>query len=363
MMYENGFGCLVDYDEAAKWYTIGDNNDIAAASNNLGLMYLNGKGVPNDGSRALRLFSKAMGKGSWVSAFNIGCMYMDGSGVPRDFASARRFFNIVIEKSNDFNGIVKLAHERIADMDKRNQPLSKLEPVVRLAVFKRTASGTYEQCDTATVIGDEPGLRFYRDSKRTHFLVLSSDKVSTLLGASGAIVSGSMFNTFKIIFLGYLNIPSRSRLAIVIMILMFVIMVARTEEIELTFVGIGLAVLSMLPHELLHAICFKKDVYLYTNLSKGLLFVVGTERMSKARFIILGMLPNIVFGFIPFALYLINPNWTTLGSMGAICIAMGAGDYMNVFNALTQMPKGACCYLHKLNTFWYMPEETNEKTY
>ncbi len=152
-------------------------------------------------------------------------------------------------------------------------------------------------------------------------------------------------------------------LAIVIMILMFVIMFARTEEIELTFVGIGLAVLSMLPHELLHAICFKKDVYLYTNLSKGLLFVVGTERMSKARFIILGMLPNIVFGFIPFALYLINPNWTTLGSMGAICIAMGAGDYMNVFNALTQMPKGACCYLHKLNTFWYMPEETNEKTY
>ena len=192
MMYESGFGCLVDYDEAAKWYTIGDNNDIAAASNNLGLMYLNGKGVPNDGSRALRLFSKAMEKGSWVSAFNIGCMYMDGNGVPRDFAAARRYFNIVIEKSNDFNGIVKLARERIADMDKRNQPLSKLEPVVRLAVFRRTASGTYEQCDTATVIGDEPGLRFYRDSKRTHFLVLSSD------GASGAIVSGSMFNTFKI---------------------------------------------------------------------------------------------------------------------------------------------------------------------
>lgn len=152
-------------------------------------------------------------------------------------------------------------------------------------------------------------------------------------------------------------------LSIVIMVLLFIVMSMRNGgEIELTFLGVALAVLTMLPHELLHAICFKEDVYLYSNLRQGMLFIIGAERMSKARFILLSMLPNIIFGFIPFALYLTNPNWATLGGMGALCIAMGAGDYMNVFNAVTQMPKGAYCYAHKLNTFWYMPEETSEKT-
>ena len=34
----------------------------------------------------------------------------------------------------------------------------------------------------------------------------------------------------------------------------------------------ALAGLSLFPHELLHAICYKKDVYYYNNISKGLVF-------------------------------------------------------------------------------------------
>ena len=37
----------------------------------------------------------------------------------------------------------------------------------------------------------------------------------------------------------------------------------------------------LFPHEILHAICFKEDVNLYTNCKKGMLFVVGSETMSK----------------------------------------------------------------------------------
>lgn len=119
--------------------------------------------------------------------------------------------------------------------------------------------------------------------------------------------------------------------------------------------GILIALIALVPHEFLHAICFKDDVYMYTNLKHGMLFVVGPERMSKARFVFMSMLPNIVFGFIPFILFLIWPQLRVLGVLGAISIPMGAGDYMNVFNALTQMPKGAKTYLHKFNSFWYMP--------
>lgn len=113
--------------------------------------------------------------------------------------------------------------------------------------------------------------------------------------------------------------------------------------------------LTLFPHELLHAICFKKDVYLYTNLSKGMLFVVGTEDMSKGRFIFMSLLPNIIFGFVPFIIGMLFPSLQVLLFLGVMAIGAGAGDYLNVFNAITQMPKGARVYMHKLNSYWYMP--------
>ena len=145
-------------------------------------------------------------------------------------------------------------------------------------------------------------------------------------------------------------------IALVIWIALNIIMSVRSGSLSISLIGILFALLTLIPHELLHAICFRDDVYFYTNLSKGILFVVGPERMSKRRFIFMSILPNFLFGFIPFVIYLFSPNWIVLGTMGAVCITMGAGDYINIFNALTQMPKGAWCYLHKFNSFWYMPK-------
>lgn len=121
--------------------------------------------------------------------------------------------------------------------------------------------------------------------------------------------------------------------------------------------GSILAFAAIIPHECLHALCFKNNVYMYTDLRHGMLFVVGPERMSKGRFVLMAMLPNIVLGIIPFVIFLIKPELTILGVLGAISIPMGAGDYLNVFNALTQMPKGARTYLYKFNSFWYMPSK------
>lgn len=121
--------------------------------------------------------------------------------------------------------------------------------------------------------------------------------------------------------------------------------------------GCLLALVSPYPHEFLHAICFKEEVYLYTNWKQGMLFVVGPECMSKAHFIFMSLLPNLVFGFVPFLIFMLFPQLSILGCMGALAIGMGAGDYYNVFNALTQMPKGAKTYMYKFNSYWYMPEK------
>ena len=121
-------------------------------------------------------------------------------------------------------------------------------------------------------------------------------------------------------------------------------------------VGAVLSLLSLFPHELLHASCFRGDVYLYTFLKKGMLFVVGPEDMSRGRFVFMSMLPNLVFGFVPYILFLIHPAWTILGVFGAMSIPAGFGDYMNVFNCLTQVPRGGIVYLSGFHSYWYMPE-------
>jgi len=140
---------------------------------------------------------------------------------------------------------------------------------------------------------------------------------------------------------------------IVLVILGIVYIWRRGVWAEFSWIGIISSILTLFPHEFLHAICFKEDVEMY--LTDGGAFVCGTESMSKFRFVFMSLLPNIIFGFIPFIIFLIFPNMTILGTLGIIAISMGVGDYYNVFNALTQMPKGARCFMEKQNSYWYMP--------
>lgn len=144
-------------------------------------------------------------------------------------------------------------------------------------------------------------------------------------------------------------------IAFVIMVVFMVLYFLRAGIRNFSFFGYILAMLSVFPHELLHAVCFRNEVYLYTNWKQGMLFVVGPECMSKARYVFMSLLPNLVFGFVPFLLFWFYPQLSFLGSMGALTIGMGAGDYYNVYNALTQMPKGAKTYLYKFNSYWYIP--------
>ena len=121
--------------------------------------------------------------------------------------------------------------------------------------------------------------------------------------------------------------------------------------------GLGFlaSVLLLIPHEILHAICVKETAYIYHKLDQGLLFVFAPESMSRRRFVFMSLLPNILFGFIPYALALIQPEWQFLAALGAAGIAAGAGDYFNIFNALTQVPRGGRVYMYGVNSYWYQP--------
>ena len=120
------------------------------------------------------------------------------------------------------------------------------------------------------------------------------------------------------------------------------------------------SLLTMIPHELLHGICYKNKVYLYTNFKQLMLFVVGEDHMSKWKFIFMCMLPNIVFGFIPFILFLINTKLVFLGMLGAMCISYGMGDYYNVWNTIMQVPTNGMVFSKGHNSYWYVDEKVKK---
>ena len=163
--------------------------------------------------------------------------------------------------------------------------------------------------------------------------------------------------------------PSAKKLMVVINVIAFVITVpliiwvaavdTLRGSIHIISLWFALAAFfaSIFPHEVLHALCFKSDVYMYTYLSKGACFVVGPELMSKPRFVFMCLLPNIVFGLIPFIIWLIFPGLTFFGYFGALAIGAGGGDYMNVVNCLIQVPRGAKTYMHGMNSFWVKTEK------
>ncbi len=146
--------------------------------------------------------------------------------------------------------------------------------------------------------------------------------------------------------------------ALLVIVILYALCVLRCGSLDTlpSMIGALLAIAAMIPHEFLHALCFREEVLMYQNLSAGMLFVVGTESMSKAQFVLMSMLPNLVFGFVPYLIFLLFPQLQFLGVLGALAISMGMGDYLNVFNAIRQVPKGAKIYMSGIHSFWYHPQ-------
>lgn len=126
--------------------------------------------------------------------------------------------------------------------------------------------------------------------------------------------------------------------------------------------GMVLALLMVFPHEFLHAIAFPKDaeVEVWYSVKNMMAFVVSTYPTSKSRFIFLSLLPSIVFGVIPLAAWIFIPSefYQISGlvlSFASFSLMFGVGDFLNVFNALTQMPKGSITQLSGFHSYWYLP--------
>lgn len=125
--------------------------------------------------------------------------------------------------------------------------------------------------------------------------------------------------------------------------------------IELAAILVGIIIVAY-PHEYLQARCYKGDVYMYSNPSRGSCFVVGPELIGKGRYIFMCLFPNLLFGLMPYVLWLLMPRLWYLGIWGGLILGRGGEDYVDMINALIKMPKGAKLYHHGLEHFWVITD-------
>ena len=146
-----------------------------------------------------------------------------------------------------------------------------------------------------------------------------------------------------------------------IILIASVLLIVGFDDIKSLFIIFIIAfivsVLLMVPHELLHSLCYKGKVYMYSNLKQMMLFVVGDDHFDNWKFLFMCMLPILLFGFIPYILFLFNNELLFLGCLGAMCIAYGIGDYYNVVNTIIQVPTGGKVFAKGHNSYWYVPDK------
>lgn len=102
---------------------------------------------------------------------------------------------------------------------------------------------------------------------------------------------------------------------------------------------------------------FCKEVYFYKIKGLGLIGVYTTE-FTKKKYIALNLIPNIIFGFIPYYISLITGNYF-LGIAAIFVVAVSAGDLVNAYHAFVEMPPESKTFLYQFNNYWYLPKKDN----
>ena len=125
--------------------------------------------------------------------------------------------------------------------------------------------------------------------------------------------------------------------------------------------GMGVVLLTFIPHEILHAVCFGRGAEVELFARPPALLVTCVKPLSKARFIFMSMLPNLVFGWIPLLVWMLLPYCGGVSHLlftaSVFAILLGGGDYMNVFYTLFQQPRGSMQQISGINSYWFMPDE------
>lgn len=112
-------------------------------------------------------------------------------------------------------------------------------------------------------------------------------------------------------------------------------------------------------HEYLHAVCYGAGhtVYVGVCAEKCAAFAVCHEPVTRRRFILMSLAP-VLLGLLPLAVFLLAPPGALVSG---VCVPSGImgmlspmPDYMDVWLALRQMPRGAALQTTNRGFYWFL---------
>lgn len=115
--------------------------------------------------------------------------------------------------------------------------------------------------------------------------------------------------------------------------------------------GLVLFILSMPIHELLHCLIYPKNSKIEMFRSNFCMFVTSVDEMSKARFILMNMFPNIFLGVLPIVISILFQN-NTLFTFGFLSLISGISDYDNIYKTVKQVPDGTNVFNSGIHSYW-----------
>ena len=120
--------------------------------------------------------------------------------------------------------------------------------------------------------------------------------------------------------------------------------------------GVGLSLLAMPLHELIHVWMYpmKADKFIFK--AEDSMFVTCTAPMSRGRFILMAIMPNIILGIIPIILSILFGFECILYFFGWGSLGGGWTDYKNIWNTLIQTKRGCTVQNSGIHSYWYMSE-------
>ncbi len=120
-MYGNGFGVMMDDDQAIKYYGLAVEQGHGQAQCNLGVMYQNGWGVTQSDEEAARLFTLAAEQGVTEAQIAVGRMFSLDYSDAYDPVQAYKWFSIATLMENIEAGVkrdtiaAKMTAEQISE--------------------------------------------------------------------------------------------------------------------------------------------------------------------------------------------------------------------------------------------------------
>jgi len=183
--------------------------------------------------------------------------------------------------------------------------------------------------------------------------------VGTLPGNAVRLREPSSFLMLNLIALIFV-IPVLIFIGVVFYIKMRSGLIANFRDMA-SVIGTLAAFLMVIPHEFLHAAAFPKhaEVEIWYSPKNMAAFAVSTYPLSKLRFVFVSFLPNIIFGFVPLIAWIFIPVEflqvsRAIFTFASLSLLVGVGDFLNVFNALIQMPRNSIIQTSGFHSYWYL---------